>query len=980
MSQSTSLESHQVLRPGAQQRLVPAALTLERELIAVQAELLERDAELAALDTLASGASGWGRLLAIEGPPGIGKTSLILETRQRAQDGGTRVLSARGSELETAFSFGVVRQLFEPLLAQLAESERADLLNGAAELATPIFEPAHLAADPARNVSLAMLHGLYWLTANVAAQKPLLLAIDDLHWSDPPSLRWLAYVLPRMEGLDLSIVAGLRPAEPGEAPALLSQIVSDPRALVVQPAPLSLAATAQLVRATLSPGADDALCIACHEITGGNPLLLRDLRNAITAEDLAPTGANVPRLRELAARAGTRALTARLAPLPRDATTFAQAVAILGEDVDAHHAAALADLDEQAASEAIADLTRVDVLRSKPLLGFVHPLVRDAVYENLTPLERNAGHSRAADLLSAAGADPERVAAHLLLVSPAGAEEVVAVLREAARCAGSRGATESAVAYLRRALAEPPIASERADVLLELGSAEALVSGAAAVEHLQEAHALIDDPIRRGRTVVLIGRELEYLDRVDESVKVLREALSEVTGAGTDAELERVLEAVLVQSSLFESSVYDEARQRLQRVRQEPDDATEGGKMLLALLAYHDARAGAPADQVVELARRAVAGGTLLAEEVPADAFVLACIVLARADVDQIQTFYDAALAEAHRRGSVLAFASAKLHRAQMFLFRGDLADAEVDVGEALQACESWGAPSRFWSLWGPLPLQSDILVAQGKLSEAAAALARAGWGETLPGSAQAYFFLDSRARLRASGGDIRGALDDSLEAGRRFEEVGGRSPAFVAWRSQAALALLGLGDSDEARRLAGEELELARAWGAPRAVGAALRAAGLIEGGEQGLLMLEEAVEVLADSPAKLEHAKARTEFGAALRRANRRSQARDHLRRAVELATICGALPLASRAESELLATGARPRRIALSGVDSLTPSERRVADLAAEGPTNREIAQALFVTPKTVEVHLSRVYRKLGISSRSQLAGALGEPARA
>jgi DNA-binding CsgD family transcriptional regulator len=980
MSQSTSLDPNEVLSAGAQQCLVPAALTLERELTAAQAELLERDAELLALNALSSGASGWGRLLAIEGPPGIGKTSLILETRQQALDAGTQVLSARGSELETTFSFGVVRQLFEPLLAQLTEEERAELLTGAAELAIPIFEPANLAADPARDVSLAMLHGLYWLTVNVAAKKPLLLAVDDLHWSDPPSLRWLAYVLPRMDGLDLSIVAGLRPTEQGEAPALLSQIVSDPRALVIQPAPLSLAATAQYVRGTLSPEADDAFCIACHEITGGNPLLLRDLRNAIIGEGLASTDANVPRLRELAARAGSRALWARLAPLPHEATRFAQAVAILGDDVDAHHAAALAGMDEQAASKAIADLTRVDVLRSQPMLGFVHPLVRAAVYESLTPLERNAGHSRAAQLLTASEADPERVAAHLLLVSPSGAAEVVAVLREAACSAGSRGASDSAVAYLRRALAEPPIASERADVLLELGSAEALVCGTSAVEHLQEALTLIDDPIRRGETVVLIGRELEYLDRVDESVKVLREALGEVAGAGTDAELERVLEAVLVQSSLFETSVYDEARRRLERVRENPDDPTEGGRMLVALLAYHDARAGAPADEVVELARRAVAGGTLLAEEVPADAFVLACTVLARADVDPLQTLYDAALAEAHRRGSVLAFSSAKLHRGQMFLFRGDLADAEVDVREALQACESWGAPARFWSLWGPLPLLSDILVAQGRLSDATAALGRAGWGETVPGSAQAYFFLDSRARLRASGGDMRGALDDSLAAGRRFEEVGGQNPAFVAWRSQAALAHLGLGNPDAARRLAGEELELARAWGAPRAVGAALRAAGLSEGGKKGLRLLEEAVEVLADSPAKLEHAKARTELGASLRRANRRSQARDHLRRAVELATICGALPLASRAESELLATGARPRRIALSGIGALTPSERRVAELAAEGPTNREIAQALFVTPKTVEVHLSRVYRKLGISSRSQLAGALGESAHA
>ena len=184
------------------------------------------------------------------------------------------------------------------------------------------------------------------------------------------------------------------------------------------------------------------------------------------------------------------------------------------------------------------------------------------------------------------------------------------------------------------------------------------------------------------------------------------------------------------------------------------------------------------------------------------------------------------------------------------------------------------------------------------------------------------------------------------------------------------------LDQHDEARRLAEEELELARDWGAPRALGAALTAVGLARGGAAGLVSLEEAVEVLADSPAKLEHAKARAELGAAFRRANRRADAREHLRHAVELATICGATPLVTRAETELLATGARPRRVALSGVASLTPSERRVAEMAADGPTNREIAQALFVTPKTVEVHLSSAYRKLGISSRSQLAAVLAE----
>jgi DNA-binding CsgD family transcriptional regulator/tetratricopeptide (TPR) repeat protein len=939
----------------------------------VARDLLERDAELATLEALIGGASGWGRLLAIEGPPGIGKSALIREAQSRAQQAGVEALGARGSELEATFSFGVVRQLFEPLLAQLAEEERDELLAGAAEFATPVFEPAQLAAEATRDVSLAMLHGLYWLTANVAASRPVLLTVDDLHWCDPPSLRWLAYLLPRLDGLDLSIVVGLRPAEHGEAPALLSQIISDPRATIVQPAPLSAPATTRLIRETLLPGTDEGFCAACHELTGGNPLLLRELRNAIVAEGVVPSVVNVSRLRELAARAGSRALSARLSRLAPEAARLAQAVAILGEDVDPHHAAALADLDEQAASQAIADLVRVDVLRSERLLGFVHPLVRAAVYETLTPLERDAGHARAARLLAASQAEPERVAAHLLLVSPAAAPEVVTVLREAARRAVTRGAAESAVGYLRRALAEPPATAERADVELELGSAEALVTGAAAVEHLRKAHELTDDPIRRAKVSLALGEQLSWLSP-EESANVLQDALDELAGA--DPELGRILEARLI-DAFSDPLLYRAAVRRLRGLRDRPPTGrTLGEKMLLAELAYHDAWAGAPAAAVVPLARRALAGETLLAGEVSPGPMVHACVVLIHADLDDALRISDAALAEAHQRGSMLAFALAKMLSAEALLSRGDLAEAEADGREARDAYESWGATARFPALVAAF--LSDALIEQGKIEDAAVALERADVGDPPAETARALLLL-SRARLRMLSRDPAGGLEDVLDAGRRFEAVGGRNPAFVAWRSQAALALLELGDRDEARRLAGEELELARTWGAPRALGAALRVAGLIAGGVEGVALLREAVEVLFDSPAKLEHAKARTELGAALRRGNRRAQAREQLRRAVELATICGASLLAARAETELLATGARPRRIALSGVESLTPSERRVAELAAQGPTNREIAQALFVTPKTVEVHLSRVYRKLGINSLSQLAAALVEPTR-
>jgi DNA-binding CsgD family transcriptional regulator len=935
----------------------------------VQLELLERETELATVEGLVDAG---GRLLVIEGPPGIGKTALIAEAKSRAQAAGLQVLGARGSELERSFSYGVVRQLFEPFLASLPEQERAELLSGAAALAAPLFDPAQLSAEPAADSSLPTLHGLYWLTANVAARGPLLLTLDDLHWCDLPSLRWLAYLLPRMEGLDLTLLAGLRPAEPGVDAALMSQIVSDPLATVIRPAPLSIEAATRLLRETLSPDAEDAFCAACQEETGGNPLLLRELVHAIAAEGLAPTKENVPRLRELEAQVGSRAVSRRLSGLPPEVTALAQTVAILGDDAEPRQAAALAGLDEQAASEAAGALARVDVLRAQPRLGFVHPLIRAAVYDELTALDRDSGHARAARLLAEAGAEPERIAAHLLRSPPAEDPQVVATLRDAARRAGSRGASESAVAYLRRALAEPPPTAERAELLLELGSAEARVSGDAAVEHLRAAHALTEDPVRRAETALLLGRQL-FLLGSEGSDAVFVEALAELAGA--DAELERLLEAALVTNDLFAPAYHGKAIERLERVRGRGGGATVGEKLLLALLAYHDARAGKPAAEVVPLARRALADGTLVRGDVFGAAFVPPCTVLAMADLDEVLAVYEDALAEAHRHGSTLAFAATKVFRAQTLLWRGDLGEAEAEAGEALAAGDVWGSTARFAG--HAAAFLADAVMEQGRLEEAAAALTRAGFGESLPDSARQLFLGDSSARLRLLRGDLSGGVEELLEAGRRFEAVGSRNPAFIAWRSPAALALRRLGEEDEAGRLIGEELELARTWGAPRALGAALCAAGLIEGGERGLALLEEAVDALSESPARLEHARARTELGAALRRANRRSEAREQLRQSLELATICGAVSLAERAETELLATGARPRRIALSGVASLTPSERRVAELAAAGPTNREIAQALFVTQRTVEIHLTSIYRKLAISSRSQLAAALGKP---
>jgi tetratricopeptide (TPR) repeat protein len=424
-------------------------------------------------------------------------------------------------------------------------------------------------------------------------------------------------------------------------------------------------------------------------------------------------------------------------------------------------------------------------------------------------------------------------------------------LRDAARRARSRGAPESAVAYLRRALAEPPPAADRPAALLELGAAEALIGGGGALDHLREAHDLSDDPVRRAEAGMLLGRQL-FLLHGDEAAAVLRRALDEL--GGRDAEVERLLVAGLITNGLFAPSLHGEALQRLEAVRRRPVNRTLGEKVLLSLLAYHDARAGVPAAVVVPLVRRALADGTLLRSDAPGAAIVPASTVLAMADLDEALDIYEEVLADAHRRGSTLAFAAAKTFRAQTLVWRGDLADAESDAREALAAGGAWGGSARFSG--HAAAFLADALMEQGRLEEAAATLA--GADASLPDSARFLYLHDSRTRLRLLRGELAGGLEEMLEAGRRFEAVGSRNPAFIPWRSPAGLALGQLGRQEEARRLVGEEVPLARAWGAPRALGAAFRAAGLLEGGERGLALLEEAVQTLRDSPAKLEYAKA--------------------------------------------------------------------------------------------------------------------------
>jgi DNA-binding CsgD family transcriptional regulator len=812
-----------------------------------------------------------------------------------------------------------------------------------------------------------MLHGLFWMTANLADQQPLLLALDDLHWCDPPSLRWLTYLLPRMEGLRVLIVVGLRPAEPGVDVALLARVTTDPLSTVLRPGALSEQATGQLLAKITSGDVDEVFRVSLHEASGGNPLLVRELANAIAAEGLGPTAANASRLNELGGRAVSRAVVVRLSGLPADATRLARAVALLGGDADLGLAATLAGLELDAASEAAVDLGRTEILEPNVPLAFVHPVVRAAVYAELSPVDRSRGHTRAARLLAESGAEPERVAAQLLLTTPTGDAWATSTLRDAARSALGRGAPDSAVAYLRRALQEaaPP---EPEAILHELGTAEARMADPEAIEHLAAARAAAGDLRARSRIALDLGSALFTAGRAREALELLEEAITEL--AGETPELMRELEYLLIGVARFEPELYPRAHERLERLRELAPQLGPGDEVGLANLASEAARAGLERREAVELAERALAGEALMRGD-PYPAFLYAVGALMNAEhFDAAVRHCTGAIEEAQRRGLVMQFCFASLYRARVSLLRGSLADAIADAQLSLDAIDSYGLEV---GRPNTVAVLSQALLDRGDADEARKHVSAAGVGTTMESYAQTGLF-EVRARLRLADDDPAGALDELVELGRFLEALGIRNPALSSWRSLAALASLGLDRRDDALRYAHVNLDLARQWGSPRVLGESLVAAGLAEGGGEGRALLQEAVAVLEPSEARLEHARALVELGSALRRSNRRSDAREPLRLGRELATLCGATPLAERAGAELLATGARPRRIALSGVESLTPSERRVAKMAAEGSTNRQIAQDLFVTTKTVEVHLSSAYRKLDIASRTQLAEAL------
>ena len=598
----------------------------------------------------------------------------------------------------------------------------------------------------------------------------------------------------------------------------------------------------------------------------------------------------------------------------------------------------------------------------------MHPLVAASLYGGLPAGERARRHARAARLLERERADPEAVALHLLRSEPSGEAATVAVLRAAAERASRRGAPESATVFLRRALAEPPREQAvEADVRCELGLALGAHAQPGAPALLLEAVELAASPDRRAEIALSGARALGLAGHFDDAIELCRRGLEQ--GADVPADLLALLEAELVCDAWLNASTVPEAYERLRRAASSPPPL----ELWRINAAWKVAREAGPAHEARGLLAAALEARALEGHADSLLGTVATFVQIADEDLDAAREHCGALIDVARPRGWRIALAHGRFLRAIALVRAGRIRDAEADARLAFDfKLANSPAVALIWSLF---PLV-DALVELGELDEADGALATGGLaGDPPAGALAGPLLLESRARLRLAQRRHADAHADLHAAAGRWSDLGVRHPGLAAWRVDDAAALWRSATSRRARRLAEEHLELAGRVGLPGPRGAGLRALSHTAGREEAVVLLEEAVALLADSPAQLEHARALVELGAALRRANRRDAARDPLRRGLDLADRGGMRVLARRARDELQATGARPRRNALSGVDSLTPAERRVATLAAQGHGNREIAQELYVSRRTVETHLTHVFQKLDLTTRNELRDALG-----
>ncbi|MGC9378164.1 AAA family ATPase [Streptomyces sp. MH13] len=616
----------------------------------------------------------------------------------------------------------------------------------------------------------------------------------------------------------------------------------------------------------------------------------------------------------------------------------------------------------------LAAMTRLGLLRpdaaGRP--RYAHPLLRDAVLTGWPRPCREAAHRAAAEAMVRRGDRVEAVARHLLRTPAVGLPWALRVLRDAVTVAVHDARPDDAVGYLRRALDEPLPDGLRQRLLTELGSLEyASADGPAAIARLAEAQHLPADPRNRVRTAVALGTALAGSGEIRTAMEVLRRTEDRLSGHPGLARTVQAAGALLSDVDLAtRQEVY---RWLCETGERSPELVGTAGQALL--VRYAATAALISAEEAMTRVRALLAQPT----DPLAEPFLLgtAAAVAQWADeLDEADRLVERGLSGQH---------PALLHPMQQALLntRADIAAARGDHARLLAADAGVAGPAP--SRTGPTNRDAHVLMAlvhTGRDDEAAR-LANAFDLRRAPEGWELNRFLYARGVQRAAAGDPAGALHDFLECGRRQTAREVVSPVVTPWRTAIVECRLALGGGREELALATEELRLARVWNTPRTVGRALRVLGTATGGRRGLELAEEAVRILRDAPADtdMELIPALLDQGRQLTAAGERGRARDCLREAAERAERKGALRLLDLAGQALRESGARGPATARAGSGALTGSERRIAELAADGRTNTEIAELLHLARRTVETHLTNAYRKLRIRRRAELPGALG-----
>lgn len=920
--------------------------------------LIERDREVAVLaGVLEAAARGLGGAVLIEGEAGIGKTRLLAFARVQALTTEARVLYATADESEERVPLAAARVLLARAARDVARDGPARL--GALALEGALSEPSGLGSR-----SDEVVHALWWLIVELAEDCPLALFLDDAQWADDLTLGLLRLAARRARELPLALVVAARPAGPGQRHALLA---AEREFVRLEPAPFSAAGTARLLELVLGRPGSVAAIARTRAATRGNPLYLLELLEDARIRGLDPTSETFDADR--APLQLVRLVGDRLARLTPPATALAHAVAVLGGDADANRARSLAELEGRSAIAAEEELRRERVL-ARDAYEFLHPVVAAAARDGIGALDAADLHARAAAILTAGGADQLRVAEHLTRTAPHGDPTVVAALRDAARAAQRLGAPATAVRHLERALTEPPEPDQLDAINLELGRAK-LDTGAEDGEQvlsrlLSKTHGISV----RVAAARLLAKHFALRGRSGEAVAVLGPVIEALDDSQRELRLELAVDLALIGSSNL--ATRDAAIRVIENEATSSQRRTPGERLLAAAMSVTGDADPNDADPAIAAARdlleqrlhRDYPGGFA----VGSFSFWAAATLMNADALDIAGTAMDDLRADSEAAAQPDMVSASHWQQAQIAYQRGDLARCELD---ALGSIEAGGDFARRFAT----PWLVMVLSEQDRLAEAEELLASAGMLAFIPPSIFVTAALGSRGRLRLAQGDATSAAEDLADAVAR-NTASGQQRVEPPWRPLLAEALVQADRSREAAEEINVYASLAAAWKTRRAHGHTARLRALVATREHSITLLEEACGHYSASHARLELARSLAELGARKRAAGEPRAARAILRDAHDIAHACSATMLCARARAELLIAGARPRPPAGGGADSLTPGERRIAEMAANGATNREIARSLYLSPKTVEMHLHSSYRKLNLTGRHGLTVALHE----